>query len=446
MNIENMLYKVPPHSVEAEQSVLGSMLLDKEAILTVLEVLDPEDFYKEAHMEIYESIITIFNKNEPVDIVTLTDELKKRGTLDAIGGIPYLTSLASSVPITANVKYYAEIVEEKSTLRRLIKASEEIIQLGYNSELEIAEVIETAQKNIYDISQNRQQEGFTEIKELLSNTFDRIEELYENKKGITGLTTGFIDLDRKLGGLHGSDLVLVAARPAMGKSAFALNLAHNAALKANASVAVFSLEMSKEQLVLRILAAESMIDLNKLQNGHLNEEEWTKLARSIAMLSKSNIYFDDSAGISVTEMRSKCRRLKMEKGLDLILIDYLQLMQGERRSENRQQEISSISRNLKIMAKELDCPVIALSQLSRAPDARADHRPILSDLRESGAIEQDADLVMFLYRDEYYNQESEKKNIAEVLISKHRHGETGTVELVWLGNFQKFMDYDKNRT
>ena len=446
MNIENMLYKVPPHSVEAEQSVLGSMLLDKEAILTVLEVLDPEDFYKEAHMEVFESIINIFNKNEPVDIVTLTDELKKRGTLDAIGGIPYLTSLASSVPITANVKYYAEIVEEKATLRRLIKASEEIIQLGYHSELEIAEVIETAQKNIYDISQNRQQEGFTEIKELLSHTFDRIEELYENKKGITGLTTGFIDLDRKLGGLHGSDLVLVAARPAMGKSAFALNLAHNAALKANASVAVFSLEMSKEQLVLRILAAESMIDLNKLQNGHLNEEEWTKLARSIAMLSKSNIYFDDSAGISVTEMRSKCRRLKMEKGLDLILIDYLQLMQGERRSENRQQEISSISRNLKIMAKELDCPVIALSQLSRAPDARADHRPILSDLRESGAIEQDADLVMFLYRDEYYNQESEKKNIAEVLISKHRHGETGTVELVWLGNFQKFMDYDKNRT
>jgi len=445
MNIENMLYKIPPHSVEAEQSVLGSMLLDKEAILTVLEVLDPEDFYKEAHMEIYESIINIFNKNEPVDLITLSDELKKRGTIDAIGGIPYLTSLAGSVPITANVKYYAEIVEEKSTLRRLIKASEEIIQLGYGSELEIAEVIETAQKNIYDISQNRSQEGFTEIKELLSNTFDKIEELYENKKGITGLTTGFIDLDRKLGGLHGSDLVLVAARPAMGKSAFALNLAHNAAMKADASVAVFSLEMSKDQLVLRILAAESMIDLNKLQNGNLNEEEWTKLARSIVKLSRSNIYFDDSAGISVTEMRSKCRRLKMEKGLDLILIDYLQLMQGERKSENRQQEISSISRNLKVMAKELDCPVIALSQLSRAPDARADHRPILSDLRESGAIEQDADLVMFLYRDEYYDQESEKKNIAEVLISKHRHGETGTVELVWLGNFQKFMDYEKDR-
>lgn len=445
MNIENMLYKVPPHSVEAEQSVLGSMLLDKEAILTVLEVLDSEDFYKEAHMEIYECIINIFNKNEPVDLVTLTDELKKRGTLEAIGGIPYLTSIASSVPITANVKYYAEIVEEKSTLRRLIKASEEIIQLGYGSELEITEVIETAQKNIFDISQNRQQEGFTEIKELLSGTFDRIEELYENNKGITGLTTGFLDLDRKLGGLHGSDLVLVAARPAMGKSAFALNLAHNAAMKEDASVAIFSLEMSKEQLVLRLVAAESMIDLNKLQNGQLNEEEWTKLARSLAMLSKSNIYFDDSPGISVMEMRSKCRRLKMEKDLDLVLIDYLQLMQGERRSENRQQEISSISRNLKIMAKELDCPVIALSQLSRAPDARADHRPILSDLRESGAIEQDADLVMFLYRDEYYNPESEKKNIAEVLVSKHRHGETGTVELVWLCNFQKFMDYDKDR-
>lgn len=445
MNMDNMLYKVPPHSVEAEQSVLGSMLLDKEAILTVLEVLDSDDFYKEAHMEIYEGIKNVFNKNEPVDLITLTDELKKRGTLEAIGGIPYLTSLASSVPIAANVKYYADIVEEKSTLRRLIKASEEIILLGYGSELEIAEVIDTAQKNIYDISQNRHQEGFTLIKELLSTTFDRIEELYENKKGITGLTTGFVDLDRKLGGLHKSDLVLVAARPAMGKSAFALNLAHNAALKDNASVAVFSLEMSKEQLILRLLAAESMIDLNKLQNGRLNEEEWTKLARSIIMLSKANIYFDDSAGISVTEMRSKCRRLKMEKGLDLVLIDYLQLMQGERKSENRQQEISNISRNLKVMAKELECPVIALSQLSRAPDARADHRPILSDLRESGAIEQDADLVLFLYRDEYYNQESEQKNIAEILISKHRHGETGTVELVWSGNFQKFMDYDKDR-
>ncbi|MDR5658878.1 replicative DNA helicase [Serpentinicella sp. ANB-PHB4] len=442
---ENIFLKVPPHSVEAEQSVLGAMLLDRDAILVVLEVLKIEDFYKEAHQEIYECIGNLFNKNEPVDLVTLTDELKKRDTLDAIGGIGYLSNLSSSVPITANVKYYAEIVEEKATLRRLIKASEEIIHLGYGADLEITDVIETAQKNIYDISQNRQQEGFTIIKDLLSTTFDRIEELYENKKGITGLTTGFLDLDRKLGGLHNSDLILVAARPAMGKSAFALNLAHNAALKAGASVAIFSLEMSKEQLVLRVLAAESMIDLNKLQNGNLNEDEWTKLAKSISMLSKSNIYFDDSAGISVTEMRSKCRRLKMEKGLDFVLIDYLQLMQGERRTENRQQEISSISRNLKIMAKELDCPIVALSQLSRAPDARSDHRPILSDLRESGAIEQDADMVLFLYRDEYYNPESDKKNIAEVLVSKHRHGETGTVELVWLGNFQKFMDYEKER-
>ncbi len=442
----NQFNKIPPHSIEAEQSVLGSMLLDREAILVALEILGPKDFYKKAHEEIFEAIYNLFNKNEPVDLTTLTVELKNRGTLDAIGGILYLTSLSSAVPLTSNVRYYAEIVEEKATLRRLINASEEIITLGYGSEdLEVEEIIEQAQKHIYDLSQNRFQEGFTPIKELLSKTFDQIEQLYENKKGITGLSSGFIDLDRKLSGLHKTDLILVAARPAMGKSAFSLNLAQNAAVKAGASVAVFSLEMSKEQLMLRMLASESMVDLNKIQTGNLDEEEWGKIAQAMIPLSQAQIYFDDTPGISVMEMRSKCRRLKMEKGLDLVLVDYLQLMQGDRRSENRQQEISAISRNLKIMAKELDCPVIALSQLSRAPELRADHKPILSDLRESGAIEQDADLVMFLYRDEYYNPESDKKNLAEVIIAKHRHGETGSVELIWLGNFQKFLDYEKYR-
>ncbi|SET01786.1 primary replicative DNA helicase [Natronincola peptidivorans] len=442
---ETNIFKVPPHSIEAEQSVLGAMLMDKEYIVVVLEILKPEDFYKEAHREIFEAVFDVFNREEPVDLITLTEELKKRGTLDAIGGIPYINSLSEGVPITANVKYYADIVEEKATLRRLIKSSENIIHMSFNTEMQVPEVLELAQKHIYDISQNRYQEGFTPIKTVLSDTFDKIEELYENKKNITGLTTGFIDLNKKLSGFHKSDLVLVAARPAMGKSAFALNLAQNAAIKASASVVIFSLEMSKEQLMLRMLAAESMVSLNKIQHGNLNEEEWTKLAGAMLPLSQAKIYFDDTPGVSITEMRSKCRRLKMETGVDLVLIDYLQLMQGDGRTENRQQEISAISRNLKVMAKELDCPVIALSQLSRAPELRSDHRPILSDLRESGAIEQDADLVMFLYRDEYYHPDSDKKNTAEVIIAKHRHGETGTIELLWSGEHQKFLDYDKYR-
>ncbi|MBM7615557.1 replicative DNA helicase [Alkaliphilus hydrothermalis] len=445
MEALNQFNKVPPHSIEAEQSVLGSMLLDREAILVALEVLNTEDFYKKAHQEIFEAVYTLFNKNEPVDLITITEELKNRGTLDAVGGITYLTSLSSAVFIATNVRYYAEIVQEKATLRRLIHSSEEIISLGYSAELEVTDILEQAQKSIYDLSQNRSQEGFTPIKEVLSTTFDQIEKLYEDKTGLTGLSTGFIDLDKKLSGLHKTDLILVAARPAMGKSAFSLNLAQNAAVKAGASVAVFSLEMSKEQLMLRMLASESMVDLGKIQVGNLNEEEWGKIAQAMIPLSQAKLFFDDTPGISVMEMRSKCRRLKMEKGLDLVMVDYLQLMQGDKRSESRQQEISAISRNLKIMAKELDCPVIALSQLSRAPELRADHRPILSDLRESGAIEQDADLVMFLYRDEYYHADSEKKNLAEVIIAKHRHGETGAVELVWLGNFQKFHDFERYR-
>ncbi len=437
--------KVPPNSVEAEQSVLGSMLLDKEAIIIALEILDDLDFYREAHKEIFEAMYDLFNENKPVDLVTLTEELKKRETLDAIGGIPYLTSLASGVPIASNVRHYAEIVEEKSILRRLIRASQEIVHLGYSSDVEVSEVIEQAQKSIYDISQDRSDRGFVSIKNVLSDTFDKIEQLYENKTKITGMTTGFIDLDKKLSGFHKTDLILVASRPSMGKSALALNLAQNAATKAGASVAVFSLEMSKEQMMLRLIASESMVELGKIRIGNLDEEEWTKIANAMVPLSQSKIFFDDTPGISVAQIRSKCRRLKMEKGLDLVLIDYLQLMEGDRRSENRQQEIASISRNLKIMAKELDCPVVALSQLSRAPELRTNHRPILSDLRESGAMEQDADLVMFLYRDEYYHPDTDKKNIAEVIIAKHRHGEIGTVDLIWLGQFQKFLDYDRYR-
>jgi len=441
----NLINKVPPNSVEAEQSVLGSMLLDREAIIIVLEILKGSDFYKEAHREIFEAMHGLFDRNEPVDLITLTEELKKQGTLEAIGGIPYLTSLASGVPIASNVRYYAEIVEKKSVLRELIKASQEIVHLGYSSDVEVSEVIEQAQKNIYDISQDRSDRGFVLIKDVLSDTFDKIEELYESKTEITGMTTGFIDLDKKLSGFHKTDLVLIASRPSMGKSALALNLAQNAAVKAGASVAVFSLEMSREQLMLRMVAAESMVELGKIRVGNLNEEEWAKIANAMVPLSQSKIFFDDTPGISVAKIRSKCRRLKMEKGLDLVLIDYLQLMEDDKRSENRQQEIASISRSLKIMAKELDCPVIALSQLSRAPELRANHRPILSDLRESGAMEQDADLVMFLYRDEYYHPDTDKKNIAEIIIAKHRHGEIGTVDLTWLGQFQKFLDCERHR-
>lgn len=435
--------KVPPHSIDAEQSVLGSMLLDREATIVALEIIRPDDFYKAAHGDIFDCIVTLFNRNEPVDLVTLTEELRKREKLEMVGGIQYLTSLSSSVPVASNVKHYAVIVEEKATLRRLIRASEEIVTLGYSSDIEVPELLEKAQKNIYDISQYRAREGFVPIKEVLNTTFDNIEMLYQSDKAITGTTSGFIDIDKKLNGFHKSDLILIAARPAMGKSAFALNLAQSAAIKEGNAVAVFSLEMSKEQLMLRMLSSESMVDLNNIQTGNLNEEEWGKIARAMVPLSQAQIYFDDTPGVSVTEMRSKCRRLKMESGLDLVLIDYLQLMQGDGKIENRQQEISAISRNLKIMAKELNCPVIALSQLSRAPELRSDHRPILSDLRESGAIEQDADLVMFLYRDEYYHEDSEKQNLAEVIVAKHRHGETGTVELRWSGNIQKFMDYDK---
>ena len=435
--------KLPPHSIDAEQSVLGSMLLDREATIIALEIIRPEDFYKSAHGDIFDCIVTLFNRNEPVDLVTLTEELRKREKLEMVGGIQYLTSLSSSVPVASNVKHYAVIVEEKATLRRLIRASEEIVTLGYSSDIEVPELLERAQKNIYDISQYHAKEGFVPIKEVLNTTFDNIELLYQSDKTITGTTSGFIDIDKKLNGFHKSDLILIAARPAMGKSAFALNLAQSAAIKEGNAVAVFSLEMSKEQLMLRMLSSESMVDLSNIQTGNLNEEEWGKIARAMVPLSQARIHFDDTPGVSVTEMRSKCRRLKMESGLDLVLIDYLQLMQGDGKIENRQQEISAISRNLKIMAKELNCPVIALSQLSRAPELRSDHRPILSDLRESGAIEQDADLVMFLYRDEYYHEDSEKQNLAEVIVAKHRHGETGTVELRWSGNIQKFMDYDR---
>ena len=438
------LGRIPPHNVEAEQSVLGAMILDKDAITTVSEILKSEDFYKEAHKEIFEAIIDLYNRDEPADLVTLSEELSQRGTLEALGGVSYLSDLSTSGILTSNAKYYANIVEEKALLRRLIKASSEIIEKGFESE-EAASLLDLAEKNIFSISENRSKDGFSPIKEVLLETFDKIEELYTNKGGITGLSTGFSDLDRKTSGMQRSDLVLVAARPSMGKTAFSINLCQNAAIRSGASVAIFSLEMSKEQLVQRMLSSESHIEIQKIRTGDLTEDDWPRLASAMGPLAQANIFIDDTPGINVMEMRAKCRRLKMEKGLDMIMIDYLQLMSGHGRTESRQQEISAISRALKLLAREIDCPVIALSQLSRAPELRADHRPILSDLRESGAIEQDADVVMFLYRDEYYHPDSEKKNIGEIIIAKQRNGPTGTVELAWLGQFTKFANLEKFR-
>lgn len=432
--------RIPPHSVESEQSILGSILLDKDAIITVTETIKPDDFYKEAHKIIYECMITLSNKGEPIDLITLTEELRKQGHLNDIGGISYITSLSTIVPTTSNVKYYADIVKEKSVLRKLIKASNEIINLGYSGATKIEDVLEQAEKSIFDISQEKTSDDFKSINLVLMDAYDMIEKLYTNKSDVTGITTGFKDLNKKINGLQRTDLILIAARPAMGKTAFSLNLVQNAALKGDASVVVFSLEMSKEQLVQRMLSSQSSVELKKIKTGTLNDNDWPRIIDAMAVLSDAKIHIDDTPGIKISELRSKCRKLKIEKGLDLVLIDYLQLMEGEGNNESRQQEISKISRSLKILAKELNCPVVALSQLSRAPEQRADHRPMLSDLRESGAIEQDADIVMFLYRDEYYHADSESKNIGEVIIAKNRHGETGSVELVWLGEVQRFGD------
>ena len=436
--------RIPPHSVESEQSILGSILLDKDAIITVAETITPTDFYKDAHRIIYESMMALNNKNEPIDMVTLTDELRKRGYLDDIGGVTYLTSLSTIVPTTSNVKYYAEIVKEKSVLRQLIKASNDIINLGYGSGENAEDVLDFAEKKIFDISQERTSDDFKPINQVLMDTYDMIESIYSNKSDVTGVTTGFKDLNKKINGLQRTDLILVAARPAMGKTAFALNLVQNAAIKGNASVAVFSLEMSKEQLAQRMIAAQSNVELKKMKTGTLNDADWPRIISAMAVMSDAKIFIDDTPGIKINELRSKCRKLKMEQGLDLVMIDYLQLMESDSKNESRQQEIAKISRSLKILAKELDCPVVALSQLSRAPEQRADHRPVLSDLRESGAIEQDADIVMFLYRDEYYHSDSEKKDLAEIIIAKNRHGETGSVELVWMGSIQRFGDKVKD--
>ena len=438
------LGKVPPHDIEAEQAIIGSMLTDRDAVISAIEVLKPDDFYREDNKTIYEAILNLYNRSEPIDIITVRAELESMGKIDNVGGLEYLAELPEKVPTTANAMKYIKIVEEKSSLRKLIRTANEIIELGYNPTEEVDNIMEGAEKKIFNIMQDKDQKGYSPLKDVLVESFTKLEELYNRKQHITGVPSGFTDLDYRTAGFHGSELILIAARPAMGKTAFALNIATNAALKANVPVAVFSLEMSKEQLVNRILCSESMVDSNKVRTGKLEEDDWTKLAGAIGPLSEAEMYIDDTPGINIMEIRAKCRKLKIEKNIGLVVIDYLQLIQGTgKRGASREQEISEISRSLKILAKELDVPVIALSQLSRAAEQRPDHRPMLSDLRESGAIEQDADIVMFLYRDDYYNEDSEKKNIAEVIIAKHRGGSTGTVELLWLGNYTKFVNIER---
>lgn len=439
------LGKVPPHDLEAEQAIIGSMLTDKDAVISAIEVLREEDFYREDNKAIFEAIFNLYNRAEPIDIITVKSELEAMGKFEQVGGLEYLAELPEKVPTTANASKYIKIVEEKSTLRRLIKTANEIIELGYDPLQDVEDIMEGAEKRIFNIMQEKNQKGYAPIKDVLVESFTKLEELYNRKQHITGVPSGFSELDYRTAGFHGSELILIAARPAMGKTAFALNIAVNAAVRANTPVAVFSLEMSKDQLVNRIMCSEAMVDSNKVRTGKLEENDWTKLAESIGPLSEANIFIDDTPGINITEIRAKCRKLKLEKNIGMVVIDYLQLIQGsgKRASGSREQEISEISRSLKILAKELDVPVIALSQLSRAAEQRPDHRPMLSDLRESGAIEQDADIVMFLYRDDYYNKESEKKDIAEVIIAKHRGGSTGTVELLWLGSYTKFVNLER---
>ena len=437
-----LIERVPPQNIEAEQAVLGAMLIEKEAIARVTELLKGGDFYREAHRLIFEAMLDLYNRNEAVDMITVIELLKREDNLEKVGGIAYVTSLANSVPTAANVHYHAKIVEEKALLRQLIQTSTKIAALGYEGSEEVSQIVDQAEKMILEVSNRRIGGDFTPIKSIVLDAFGKIEQLYESRGGITGLATGFKDLDRLTSGLQKSDLILVAARPSMGKTAFTLNIASNVPIREKKAVAFFSLEMSKEQLVQRMLCAEASIDSQKLRIGELEDDDWTKLINAADRLSGAPIFIDDTAGISVLEMRSKARRLKVEHDLSLIIIDYLQLMQGSggKGGENRQQEISEISRSLKGLARELGVPVVALSQLSRSVESRQVKKPMLSDLRESGSLEQDADIVAFLYREDYYNPDTENKNITEIIVAKHRNGPVDSVQLFFHKQFTRFAD------
>ena len=433
--------RVPPHSAEAEKSVLGAAMLSKDALFDVMEVVKPADFYDENHKEIFQAMIDLNLKNAPVDALTVAEELKKRNSLEMVGGRAYIASLSSMTPTTSNAMEYGRIVAEKASVRRLIETADDIVTKGYDGTMDANQMLDYAESGIFEISQARQKGQYSHIRDVLVENLAIIDRAEQMDGGLTGITTGFSKLDEMTSGMQKSDLIILAARPAMGKTAFALSLARNAAVKGKASVMIFSLEMAKEQLTQRLLSMESKVDLQTLKTGRLERRDWDDLNVALDILSNSNIHIDDTAGISIMEMKSKCRRLKAEAGLDLVIIDYLQLMNPEGKADSRTQEISVISRNLKLLARELDCPVLVLSQLSRAPEQRTDHRPMLSDLRESGSIEQDADIVIFLYRDEYYNKEdTEKPGECEVIVAKHRSGPTGSVDVAWIERYTQFKD------
>ena len=432
--------RIPPHSLDAERSALGAALLSKNALFDVVENVRSRDFYDANHREIFDAILDLSRRNAPVDTLTVSEELKKRGSLEMVGGRAYIATLSSGTPTTANAEEYAKIIAEKASSRRLIEVADDIVVKGYEGSMAPGELLDYAESGIFEISQARQKGQYTHIRDVLLENIEIIDRAAQMEGGLTGVTTGFRDLDEKTSGLQKSDLIILAARPAMGKTAFALTVALNAAVKGGASVLIFSMEMGKEQLGQRLLAMESRVDMQSLKKGKLQRRDWDDINDALDILSRANIHIDDTAGVSIMEMKSKCRRLKAEAGLDLVIIDYLQLMNPEGRADSRTQEISVISRNLKLLARELDCPVIVLSQLSRAPETRTDHRPMLSDLRESGSIEQDADIVLFLYRDDYYNKEEAVPGECEVIIAKQRSGPTGTVKVAWLEKITKFVD------
>lgn len=440
---EALIKRVLPHSVEAEQSVIGSMIMDRDAIMTASEIVTSEDFYQHQYGVLFDAMLELYNEGQPVDLVTLQERLREKDVPPEISSLEFVRDLLNAVPTSANVRHYATIVQEKSMLRKLIKVNEEIANTCYLAKERTEDILEDTEKKIFELLQYRSSGDFVPIKDVVLNALDKIEKASKNKGTVTGIPTGLVDLDYKTSGFQPSDLIILAARPSMGKTAFVLNLAQHMAFKEGKTVAIFSLEMSKEQLVNRLFSLESKVDSQALRTGNLTDEDWAKLIEGAAVVGKSNLIIDDTPGISISELRSKCRKFKLEHDLSIIIIDYIQLMTGGKRVESRQQEISEISRSLKAIARELNVPVIALSQLSRAVEQRPDHRPMLSDLRESGAIEQDADVVMFLYRDDYYNKDTDKKNIAEVIIAKQRNGPIGTVELVWLPNYTKFANMKK---
>ena len=440
---ETVLKRILPHSMEAEQSVIGSMIMDREAIVVASELVTGEDFYSRQYGILFETMVELNDEGKPVDLVTLQDRLKEKDVPPEVSSLEFVRDLITAVPTSANIKYYAGIVAEKATLRKLIRLNEEIANTCYAGKESLEVILEDTEKKIFEVVQKRNTGDFVPIRQVVMNAMDRIERASKNKGAVTGIATGFADLDYRTAGMQPADLVLIAARPSMGTTAFVLNIAEHVAFKLKKTIAIFSLEMSKEQLVNRLFSLESKVDSQHIRTGQLSDQEWEKLIESAGVIGKSNLIIDDTPGISIAELRSKCRKYKLEHDLSMIVIDYLQLMSGSGRTDSRQQEISDISRSLKAIARELSVPVLALSQLSRAVEQRPDHRPMLSDLRESGAIEQDADVVMFIYRDEYYNHDTERPGIAEIIIAKQRNGPIGTVELAWLPNYTKFANLER---